>query len=73
MGFGKEGCEISGRHGVVQELKETLTSLHLDFDKSFCTVFRNFTALFASLTVIQVAAQEVYILHSLQHTGLTQL
>ena len=38
-GFGKEVCKISGRYGVVQELKETSAYPHFDFGNSFCTVF----------------------------------
>jgi len=36
-GFGKEVCKISGHHGVVQELNETLAYPHFDFGNSFCT------------------------------------
>ncbi len=58
QGFGKEGYEISGCYGVVQELKETLAYLHFDFGNSFCAVFRNWTAFFAFLPLIRVAVKK---------------
>jgi hypothetical protein len=62
-GFGKEVCEISGRHGVVQELKGTLAYPHVDFGNSYCTVVHHFTALFALLTSIRVAVQQGHFWH----------
>jgi hypothetical protein len=53
-------CKISGRDGAVQELKETSVHPHVDFGNSFCPGLHDLTALFAFLTVIPVAVQQVH-------------
>jgi hypothetical protein len=52
----------------VQELKETLAYPHFDFGNSFCTAFSDFTALFAFLIVICIAAPR-HCGWSLRHSG----
>ena len=47
MGFGKEGCKISGRYGVVPELKETLASPHLFWQQ----VLHRFSQLYSPFRV----------------------
>jgi hypothetical protein len=73
LGFGKDVCKISGRQEVVQELKETLAYPHFDFGSSFCTVFHDFTAPFAFLTLIRIAVQQVDFWHCLSPKALNDL